>query len=123
MGLLASDKERIRKYLGYPLDTTQLGRIQERMDIVDAYGATDTVRQYLMQLDKIALQIDETRPFAAIAATSNAASSTTYMPGGRMNDLRTEGRRYVQMLSSTLELHIMRDYFGSNSGGSSLVRS
>lgn len=108
------DRERIRKYLGYPVTAAALNLIQSKQAAISAIGgdaAIGSVQQWLMELTTIERQLNETRPFAGVATYSTAGSSTDYFFGQRMSSLREEARRYVNLVASTLELQIYDDYF------------
>ncbi|NJR63918.1 MAG: hypothetical protein HC769_37245 [Cyanobacteria bacterium CRU_2_1] len=126
MGWLSSDKEKIRKYLGYPVQAEYLSQIQTRMDNVAGLSAdaVSTAQTSINELGKIWDSINSQRNYAAAASHSNSGSSTDYYRGEMMNNLRSEGQRHARELAELLGLQVMRDVFATSSGGGSrIVRS
>jgi hypothetical protein len=108
-----SDREKIRKYLGYPLVAGSLGTIQARQTEVETLSsdAVVTAQGFLNELRKIEETIASKRSYAAAASHSTAGSSTDYFPGRTLGDLREEGSRYARELAELMGLVVMRDIF------------
>jgi hypothetical protein len=112
------DREKIRKYLAYPLVASALAAIQARQTEVEALSldAIATAQGYLNELRKIEESIASKRNYAAAASHSTAGSSTDYFPGRAMADLREEGSRYARELAALLGLVVQRDIFAVSVG-------
>jgi phosphoenolpyruvate carboxylase len=108
-----SDREKIRKYLGYRVASSDLSRITERQAEVENLSseAVVTAQGFLNELRKIEESIATKRNYAAAASHSTAGSSTDYFPGRAMADLREEGGRYARELAELLGLVVVRDVF------------
>jgi uncharacterized protein YoaH (UPF0181 family) len=125
MTWLDSDRERIRRFLGYSVNQAAVDRIQSAMNQMAGVSedAIGTCQANLRELEKIWQQINETRPYAAAASYSTAGSSTDYYPGQRLGVLREEGRRYVNEVAEMLQLQVVRDVFAVNQvRGNYLIR-
>jgi hypothetical protein len=116
MGWQESDREKIRKYLGYRVLSSDLGLITERQVAVESLSpeAVVTAQAFLNELRKIEESIASKRNYAAAASHSTAGSSTDYFPGRAMGDLREEGSRYARELAEIMGLVVMRDIFAVN---------
>jgi hypothetical protein len=127
MGWLASDKEKIRKFLGYPPRSADVNLIQLAMtELQNTFpDAIATAQYHLAQLVKIQDALDSDRPYAATASHSNAGSSTDYYPGQKMGVSREEGARHVRELAELFPtLMVVRDVFAlPRSGGARLRKS
>jgi hypothetical protein len=108
-----SDREKIRKYLGYSLVASSLATIQARQTEVETLSldAIATAQGYLNELRKIEESLANKRNYAAAASHSTAGSSTDYFPGRTLGDLREEGSRYARELAELMGLVVMRDIF------------
>jgi hypothetical protein len=108
-----SDREKIRKYLGYSLVASSLATIQARQTEVETLSldAIATAQGYLNELRKIEESLANKRNYAAAASHSTAGSSTDYFPGRTLGDLREEGSRYARELADLMGLVVMRDIF------------
>jgi hypothetical protein len=125
MPWLASDREKIRKFLGFRVTVNDIATIQASMDDVATVSAPaiDTAQYHLKELTKIQDALDSDRPYAATASYSNAGSSTDYYPGQKLGVSRSEGQRHVRELSQLLNLVIRRDVFSVEVRSAKLRRS
>ncbi|MBW4523459.1 MAG: hypothetical protein KME16_27960 [Scytolyngbya sp. HA4215-MV1] len=126
MGWLVSDREKIRRFLGYPVQAEALNQIQAKMDNVAGLSpdSVTTAQTLLNELGKVWDSINSQRPYAGSASHSNSGSSTDYYRGETMRTFREEGQRLARELAELLGLQVMRDVFAvSSGGGSRIVRS
>jgi hypothetical protein len=119
-----SDREKIRKYLGYSLVASSLATIQARQTEVETLSldAIATAQGYLNELRKIEESLANKRNYAAAASHSTAGSSTDYFPGRTLGDLREEGSRYARELAELMGLVVMRDIFAVSAAPSARLR-
>lgn len=116
-----TEKEQIRRYLGYP---NQEGHLEA---IADATAALPdamevTVKGYLRQLERLQQLMTNTVPFAAQTFSSGAGGTQQYPPGQRMATLHIEANQYISELASTLRLTIHRRIYGQNWNGGRNIR-
>lgn len=107
-------KTAIRKYLGYPASLQGKANVAAGCTRVEALGADEVLAclETLDEIDKIDKQIKNARGFAGQSFSSNASGTQQFIPGERLGSLRNEGGRYISELASTLQLLVMREYFG-----------
>jgi hypothetical protein len=107
------DREKIRKYLGYPVQASALATIQAQQTAIEllSVDAIATAQGFINELRKIEESIANKRNYAAAASHSTAGSSTDYFPGRAMGDLREEGSRYARELAELMGLAVRRDIF------------
>ena len=118
MSFVDSDRESIRKYLGFPPTQPFRNQIAQRCLELEQMGdeVVATVRSLIRELVKIDREISDARPFASQSFQSSAGGTRQYFPGERLNSLKGEGRRLVMELSATLQLHVHRDIYGGAGG-------
>lgn len=124
MAWLQNDRDRIRKYLCYPLTEYSLAQIQNRMSAVNALSteAVNQAQAYLRELADVETQINSKRDYAGTSSYSTSGSSTDYFQGETLRTLRSEGARIIRELADLLQLQVMRDFFAVRSSGSKVVR-
>lgn len=116
MAWTTANKEAIRKFLGFPVQTQALQNIQSRMDDVQTLSpdAVLTAQTYLTTLAAIDSAINSGRDTAAIADLANT-SATSYFRGENLHTQRSEGQRIVRELAEMLGLVVYRDVFAVSS--------
>ncbi|EKU98467.1 hypothetical protein Lepto7375DRAFT_7754 [Leptolyngbya sp. PCC 7375] len=109
----STDKETIRRYMGYPVDQASIQRIQTRCATVESISpqAVATAQTLLRALERLGKQLAQATPFASQTFSSNAGGTNQYLPGQRLEPLKAEVRRQVQELSTLLQLNIYRDIY------------
>jgi hypothetical protein len=111
----ATDKEAIRRYMGYPVDQASIDRIQTRCAAVESLSAQSvvTAQTILRALERLDKQLTQATPFAAQTFSSNAGGTNQYLPGQRLEPIKAEARRQIQELSTLLQLNVYRDIYAS----------
>lgn len=125
MPWLSTDKEKIRKFLGFPVQTRAIQNIQDRMDDVQTISpdSVTTAQEYLTTLTSINTAVNSGRDTAAIADLANT-SATSYFRGENLKVQREEGQRIARELAELLGLVVYRDVFAvSNQSQGRRVRS
>ena len=128
MAFSDNDIERVRKYLGYPIEQSSKANINFALAKVTNFGvdAENTIKLLLEQLDTIDKQLRQATPFAGQSFSSDAAGTKQYTPGARMENFRAEGRRRAWELKESTQLLMYKDYFaapGSWQTSGSTIRS
>ncbi|MBD2256730.1 hypothetical protein [Pseudanabaena sp. FACHB-2040] len=116
MSLTQNEREKIRRYFGYPAATGWTNQIQlfcDRFSVTQP-EAEETVRSLLRQIEQINLQLQQT--LGDEQAGQKPLNSST---GQEVSVLRREQRQHVQTLSGFLGLPIHRAVFGGEGWQSS----
>lgn len=124
-----SDRELLRRFLGFSMSDVALNVIQQRMGYVESVGGEDaivTVQQMLDELVKINNKLNSTRDVAGVAdeaiADEDTPTDKSYYRGEQMKTLRDEGKRLVREVSETMSLSVYRHVFDVSQSTSLTVR-
>jgi hypothetical protein len=119
-----TEREQIRRYLGYPASGQITVNVSIRCDAVlaEAPAAIETVRELLRELARLDQQRKNVTPFAAQSFSSSAAGTRQFFPGQQMAVLKEEQQRLTAELSETLSLSIYRDIYAAKSGQAHTLR-
>lgn len=106
MAFAAATKEKVGRYLGFPVTSDSadeigaaLGAVEGMSDGTYSAAAIAAVEGWITQLDAIYTAID----------TQRETEGSTILP-----ELRREGRRYVTLIANALNLDIRMDVFGTS---------
>lgn len=114
MSFTADEQEKIRRYFGYPAATGWMHQIQNfcnRVSVASA-EAEAAAKSLLLEIDKIELQVQKTKPFATRMSQPEMEDTSQPTLAQQLSTLKQEQASLVQELSKLLELPIHREMFG-----------
>lgn len=112
------DKEKIRRYLGYPAEATYMTLIDKRCGeaAAAAPGVVTTIKTALRELGRIDQEKKSTRPFMERTLTSNASGTNQRSPSFARDYSQQMQRQYIDEIAATLRLPVHRYPFTESSG-------
>ncbi|NEQ29640.1 MAG: hypothetical protein F6K04_01365 [Leptolyngbya sp. SIO4C5] len=113
------ERESIRRYLGYPAAEGYISQILVSCNRLEATApaAVDTVKSLLRELGTIQREISNARPYSDRTFQSNAGGTTQFVPGQRLDSLKSEAKRLVNEASTALQLQIFQDIYAGGGAG------
>lgn len=121
MSFTDTDKESIRRWLGYTADPASMTLIGDRCTIAAAAApaVVGTVQGFLRELGRIDQEWKSTRPFMDRTLTSNASGTNQRSPSFARDYRQDEVRRLVNEVSTALQIPVKQYPFDQSSGWNS----
>lgn len=111
MTFTASEKESLRRYLGYsPLEQSELTTAITRLEAGNVL-AVATVQGLLREVRKIEQLIRSDRPFASRTFQSNSGGTAQFSPVMRKDYPREEAQRLIDEIAATLQVRVITPMF------------
>ena len=121
----ASEKTKIRRYLGYQVSPENTAKIQAACTRVENIGAEEVqlIKDLLREIGTIDQQIRSDRPFASTTFRSGTGGTTQQSPTIRITYMKDEARRLIRELAESMSLPWIRDIYGQSAGTGRLRRA
>lgn len=118
MSFTDSDREKIRRYLGYSTAVGHLSQITQACTRLETQSAAtvETVQELLRDLDRLQTEIKNSRPFTAQTFSSDASGTRQNVPGLQLQTLKGEAFRIASEIADTLQLPIISNIWAGGMG-------
>ncbi|MEL7314487.1 MAG: hypothetical protein AAFN08_05990 [Cyanobacteria bacterium J06559_3] len=118
MSFTDSDREKIRRYLGYSTAIGHINQIAQACTRLESNFPTsvETVQELLRDLERLQTEIRNARAFAAQTFSSDASGTRQNVPGLQLQTLKGEAFRITSQIAAALQLPIISNIWAGGSG-------